>query len=160
CMVALGTLFSTFWILSSNSWLHTPAGYEMVNGIVHPVDWWQVVFNPSFPYRLAHMALGSFITTCFVIGGVGAWYLRRGTHVEAGRRMLIAAVAFAALTVPVQIFVGDMHGLNTLKHQPMKIAAMEAHWHETKEGEGVPLVVFALPNEKEERNDFEVAIPK
>ena len=106
------------------------------------------------------MALGSFITTCFVIGGVGAWYLRRGTHVEAGRRMLIAAVAFAALTVPVQIFVGDMHGLNTLKHQPMKIAAMEAHWHETREGEGVPLVVFALPNEKEERNDFEVAIPK
>ena len=132
CMVALGTLFSTFWILSSNSWLHTPAGYEMVNGIVHPVDWWQVVFNPSFPYRLAHMALGSFITTCFVIGGVGAWYLRRGMHVEAGRRMLIAAVAFAALTVPVQIFVGDMHGLNTLKHQPMKIAAVEAHWHETR----------------------------
>ena len=106
------------------------------------------------------MALGSFITTCFVIGGVGAWYLRKGTHVEAGRRMLIAAVAFAALTVPVQIFVGDMHGLNTLKHQPMKIAAVEAHWHETREGEGVPLVVFALPNEKEERNDFEVAIPK
>ncbi|HCR32809.1 MAG TPA: cytochrome ubiquinol oxidase subunit I, partial [Stenotrophomonas sp.] len=114
CMVALGTLFSTFWILSSNSWLHTPAGYEMINGIVQPVDWWQVVFNPSFPYRLAHMALGSFITTCFVIGGVGAWYLRKGTHVEAGRRMLVAAVAFAALTVPVQIFVGDMHGLNTL----------------------------------------------
>lgn len=160
CMVALGTLFSTFWILSSNSWLQTPAGYALIDGIVHPQDWWQVVFNPSFPYRLAHMALGSFITTCFVIGGVGAWYLRKGTHVEAGRTMLLAAVAFAALTVPVQIFVGDMHGLNTLKHQPMKIAAMEAHWHSEGEGKGVPLVVFAVPNEKAERNDYEIAIPR
>ncbi|KAF1012993.1 MAG: putative cytochrome bd menaquinol oxidase subunit I [Stenotrophomonas maltophilia] len=132
----------------------------MVNGIVHPVDWWQVVFNPSFPYRLAHMALGSFITTCFVIGGVGAWYLRRGTHVEAGRRMLTAAVVFAALTVPVQIFVGDMHGLNTLKHQPMKVAAMEGHWHEGEPGKGLPLVVFGVPNAQQERNDFEVAIPR
>jgi len=105
------------------------------------------------------MALGSFITTCFVIGGIGAFYLRRGVHVEAGRRMLTAAVIFAAITVPAQIFVGDMHGLNTLKHQPMKIAAVEAHWHETAPGEGVPLVVFALPNEEHERNDFEVAIP-
>lgn len=160
CMVALGTLFSTFWILASNSWLHTPAGYEMINGVVHPVDWFEVVFNPSFPYRLAHMAIGSFITTCFVVGGVGAWYLRRKEHVEAGRKMLGAAVIFAAITVPVQIFVGDMHGLNTLKHQPMKIAAVEAHWHQGQEGEGVPLVVFAVPNEKEERNDLEIAIPR
>lgn len=160
CMVALGTLFSTFWILASNSWLHTPAGYETINGVVHPVDWFEVVFNPSFPYRLAHMAIGSFITTCFVVGGVGAWYLRRKEHVEAGRKMLGAAVIFAAITVPVQIFVGDMHGLNTLKHQPMKIAAVEAHWHQGQEGEGVPLVVFAVPNEKEERNDLEIAIPR
>lgn len=160
CMVALGTLFSTFWILASNSLLHTPAGYEMINGVVHPVDWFEVVFNPSFPYRLAHMAIGSFITTCFVVGGVGAWYLRRKEHVEAGRKMLGAAVIFAAITVPVQIFVGDMHGLNTLKHQPMKIAAVEAHWHQGQEGEGVPLVVFAVPNEKEERNDLEIAIPR
>lgn len=160
CMVALGTLFSTFWILASNSWLHTPAGYEMINGVVHPVDWFEVVFNPSFPYRLAHMAIGSFITTCFVVGGVGAWYLRRKEHVEAGRKMLGAAVIFAAITVPVQIFVGDMHGLNTLKHQPMKIAAVEAHWHQGQEGEGVPLVVFAVPSEKEERNDLEIAIPR
>ena len=157
-MVALGTLFSTFWILASNSWLHTPAGYEMINGVVHPVDWFEVVFNPSFPYRLAHMAIGSFITTCFVVGG--ARYLRRKEHVEAGRKMLGAAVIFAAITVPVQIFVGDMHGLNTLKHQPMKIAAVEAHWHQGQEGEGVPLVVFAVPNEKEERNDLEIAIPR
>ncbi|MBB4130496.1 MULTISPECIES: cytochrome ubiquinol oxidase subunit I [unclassified Xanthomonas] len=160
CMVALGTLFSTFWILSSNSWLQTPAGYEVVDGIVHPVAWLKIIFNPSFPYRLAHMALGSFITTCFVVGAVGAWYLHRGVHREAGLRMLKLAVAFAAITVPLQIFVGDMHGLNTLKHQPMKIAAMEAHWHDDGQGKGVPLVVFALPNEKAERNDYEVAIPR
>ncbi|MCF5918812.1 cytochrome ubiquinol oxidase subunit I, partial [Xanthomonas perforans] len=129
CMVALGTLFSTFWILSSNSCLQTPAGYEVIGGVVHPVDWLQIIFNPSFPYRLAHMALGSFITTCFVVGAVGAWYLHRGVHRQAGLRMLKLAVVFAAIAVPLQIVVGDMHGLNTLKHQPMKIAAMEAHWH-------------------------------
>ncbi|CAE6744456.1 MULTISPECIES: cytochrome ubiquinol oxidase subunit I [Xanthomonas] len=160
CMVALGTLFSTFWILSSNSWLQTPAGYEVVDGIVHPVAWLKIIFNPSFPYRLAHMALGSFITTCFVVGAVGAWYLHRGVHREAGLRMLKLAVAFAAITVPLQIFVGDMHGLNTLKHQPMKIAAMEAHWHDEGQGKGFPLVLFALPNAQAERNDYEVAIPR
>lgn len=160
CMVALGTLVSTFWILASNSWLHTPAGHVLVDGIVHPRDWAQVIFNPSFPYRLTHMALGSFITTCFVIGGVGAWYLRRGRHVEAGRRMLAAAAIFAAIAVPAQIVVGDLHGLNTLQHQPLKVAAMEAHWHHGADGEGVPLVVFALPDEKQAHNQFEVAIPR
>ncbi|CAD0327735.1 cytochrome ubiquinol oxidase subunit I [Xanthomonas hortorum pv. vitians] len=160
CMVALGTLFSTFWILSSNSWLQTPAGYEVVDGIVHPQDWLQIIFNPSFPYRLAHMALGSFITTCFVVGAVGAWYLHRGLHRESGLRMLKLAVAFAAITVPLQIFVGDMHGLNTLKHQPMKIAAIEAHWHDEEQGKGFPLVLFALPNAQAEHNDYEVAIPR
>ncbi|KAB7763754.1 cytochrome ubiquinol oxidase subunit I [Xanthomonas maliensis] len=160
CMVALGTLFSTFWILSSNSWLQTPAGYEVVNGIVHPVDWMQVIFNPSFPYRLAHMALGAFITTCFVVGAVGAWYLHRGVHRDAGLRMLKLAVVFSAIVMPLQIAVGDMHGLNTLKHQPMKIAAVEAHWHDAPAGEGVPLVVFALPNARQERNDYEIAIPR
>ncbi|XHH28763.1 cytochrome ubiquinol oxidase subunit I [Xanthomonas euroxanthea] len=160
CMVALGTLFSTFWILSSNSWLQTPAGYEVVDGIVHPVTWLKIIFNPSFPYRLAHMALGSFITTCFVVGAVGAWYLHRGVHREAGLRMLKLAVAFAAITVPLQIFVGDMHGLNTLEHQPMKIAAMEAHWHDEGQDKGFPLVLFALPNTQAERNDYEVAIPR
>ncbi|NHF64441.1 cytochrome ubiquinol oxidase subunit I [Xanthomonas hortorum] len=160
CMVALGTLFSTFWILSSNSWLQTPAGYEVIDGIVHPQDWLQIIFNPSFPYRLTHMALGSFITTCFVVGAVGAWYLHRGVHREAGLRMLKLAVAFAAITVPLQIFVGDMHGLNTLKHQPMKIAAIEAHWHDEEQGKGFPLVLFALPNAQAEHNDYEVAIPR
>ncbi|MFO3704848.1 cytochrome ubiquinol oxidase subunit I [Xanthomonas codiaei] len=160
CMVALGTLLSTFWILSSNSWLQTPAGYEVIDGIVHPVEWLKIIFNPSFPYRLAHMALGSFITTCFVVGAVGAWYLHRGVHREAGLRMLKLAVVFAAITVPLQIFVGDMHGLNTLKHQPMKIAAMEAHWHAEEPGKGFPLVVFAVPNAQAERNDYELAIPR
>lgn len=160
CMVALGTLVSTFWILSSNSWLQTPAGFDVIGGIVRPVDWLKIIFNPSFPYRLAHMALGSFITTCFVVGAVGAWYLHRGVHRDAGLRMLKLAVVFAAITVPLQIFVGDMHGLNTLKHQPMKIAAMEAHWYAEQPGEGFPLVVFALPDAQAERNDDEVAIPR
>ncbi len=159
CMVALGTLFSTFWILASNSWLHTPAGFQVIDGVVHPVNWWRVVFNPSFPYRLTHMALGSFITTCFVVGAIGAWYLR-GVHRDAGLRLLKLAVAFAAIILPIQIFVGDQHGLNTLEHQPMKIAAIEAHWHSEGEGKGVPLVLFTLPNAAQERNDHEIAIPR
>ncbi|MFD0738751.1 cytochrome ubiquinol oxidase subunit I [Lysobacter koreensis] len=158
CMVALGTLISTFWIISANSWMQTPAGYTIVDGIFEPASWWDIVFNPSFPYRLAHMVLAAFITTCFVIGGVGASYLRRGVHVEAGKRMLKHAVVFAALAVPAQVFVGDLHGLNVGEHQPTKLAAMEAHW-ERHEG-GVPLVLFAVPNEREERNDYEIAIPK
>lgn len=160
CMVALGTLISTFWIISANSWMQTPTGYTIVNGVFEPADWWAIVFNPSFPYRLAHMVLAAFITTCFVIGGVGASYLLRGVHVEAGKRMLRAAVIFAAITVPMQVFVGDLHGLNVREHQPIKVAAMEAHWESGEPGEGVPLILFAVPNEKAERNDYEVAIPK
>ncbi|MCD9006127.1 cytochrome ubiquinol oxidase subunit I [Luteimonas sp. XNQY3] len=160
CLVALGTLISTFWILSANSWLHTPAGYELIDGVFHPADWMAIVFNPSFPYRLAHMALAAFITTCFVIGGVAAWYLRRGEHVDAATRMLKLSVAFAAITVPLQIFVGDLHGLKTGEVQPVKLAAMEAHWHERAPGAGVPLVLFAVPNVDEERNDFEIVIPR
>ncbi|AJQ84868.1 MULTISPECIES: cytochrome ubiquinol oxidase subunit I [Xanthomonas] len=160
CMVAIGTLVSTFWILSSNSWLHTPRGYAMVNGIVQPVSWMQIIFNPSFPYRLVHMALGSFITTCFVVGGVGAYYVRKGLHVDAGARMLRLSVAFAAIVLPIQIVVGDQHGLNTLEHQPLKVAAMEAHWHSEGNGAGVPLVVFALPNAEAQRNDYEMAIAR
>ena len=160
CMVALGTLISTFWIISANSWMQTPAGYRLVNGIFEPSSWWAIVFNPSFPYRLTHMVLAAFITTCFVIGGVSAWYLRRGVHVEAGKRMLLHAVAFAAIAVPLQIFVGDLHGLNVREHQPVKLAAMEAHWHDEAPGAGVPLVVFAWPNAQAERNDYEFAIPR
>lgn len=161
CMVALGTLISTFWIISANSWMQTPQGYSIdAQGVLQPADWWAIVFNPSFPYRLAHMVLAAFITTCFVIGGVSAWYLRRGVHVDAGKRMLVHAMMFAAIAVPLQIVAGDLHGLNVREHQPVKLAAMEAHWHSEGEGRGVPLVLFAVPNEREERNDYEIAIPQ
>jgi cytochrome d ubiquinol oxidase subunit I len=161
CMVALGTLFSTFWILSANSWMQTPQGHEIVDGMFVPVDWLAIIFNPSFPYRLAHMVLAAFITTCLVVGGVGAWYVRSGgLHVEGGRRMLRLAVVFAAITVPTQVLVGDLHGLQVGEYQPVKLAAMEGHWHEGEPGEGVPLVLFGLPDEAAERNRYEVAIPR
>ncbi|HZX79153.1 cytochrome ubiquinol oxidase subunit I [Lysobacter sp.] len=159
CMVALGTLISTFWIISANSWMQTPQGYTIVDGVFHPASWMDIIFNPSFPVRLAHMVLAAFITTCFVIGGVGASYLLRGVHVDAGKRMLKAAVLFAAITVPTQVVVGDIHGLQVAKYQPTKVAAMEAHWEHKPRGEGVPFVVFAVPNEEQERNDLEIAIP-
>lgn len=160
CMVALGTLISTFWIISANSWMQTPQGYALVDGVFEPANWWAIVFNPSFPYRLAHMVLAAFITTCFVIGGVSAWYLRRGVHVAAGKRMLKLAVAFAAIAVPLQILAGDLHGLNALEHQPTKVAAMEGHWRDDGRDDGVPLVLFALPNQQAERNDHEIAVPR
>ncbi|MBP6750647.1 MAG: cytochrome ubiquinol oxidase subunit I [Xanthomonadaceae bacterium] len=160
CMVALGTLISTFWITSANSWMQTPAGYEIVDGVFRASDWWAVIFNPSFPYRLTHMVLAAFLTTCFVIGGVSATYLLRGRHIEAATRMLKLSVAFGAVVVPLQIFAGDLHGLNTLEHQPMKVAAMEGHWRDGAPGEGVPLVAFAIPNQAEERNDYAIEIPR
>lgn len=160
CMVALGTLISTFWIISANSWMHTPQGHVIVDGIFQPADWLAIIFNPSFPYRLTHMVLAAFITTCFVIGGVGAGYVRRGVHVAAGKRMLKMALLFATITVPLQILVGDLHGLEVAEYQPTKLAAMEAHWEHGPAGSGFPLILFALPNEAEERNDYEVAIPR
>jgi cytochrome d ubiquinol oxidase subunit I len=161
CMVALGTLISTFWIISANSWMQTPQGYLLTPaGVFEPADWWAIIFNPSFPYRLAHMVLAAFITTCFVIGGVAAWYLRRGEHLPAATRMLRLAVVFAAIAVPLQIIAGDLHGLNVGEHQPVKLAAIEAHWQEGPRGAGVPLVLFGLPNEAAERNDHEIAIPR
>ncbi|HVI24974.1 MAG TPA: cytochrome ubiquinol oxidase subunit I [Xanthomonadaceae bacterium] len=161
CMVALGTLISTFWIISANSWMQTPQGYAIdANGFFVPEDWWAIVFNPSFPYRLAHMVLAAFITTCFVIGGVSAWYLRRGVHQAAGVRMLKHAVAFAAIAVPLQIVAGDLHGLNVGEHQPVKLAAIEAHWHDAAPGTGTPLVLFGLPDQDAETNHYEVAVPR
>ncbi|WP_460815045.1 cytochrome ubiquinol oxidase subunit I [Luteimonas pelagia] len=161
CMVALGTLISTFWIISASSWMHTPQGHVLTDaGIFEPADWWAIIFNPSFPYRLAHMVLAAFITTCFVIGGLSAWYLRRGEHVDAARRMLRLSVLFAAITVPAQVVVGDLHGLNVGQYQPTKLAAMEGHWRSHGEGAGVPLVVFGWPDEAAERNAYEVAIPR
>lgn len=161
CMVALGTLISTFWIISANSWMQTPQGHAInADGVFEPADWWAIVFNPSFPLRLAHMVLAAFLTTCFVIGGVSAGYLRRGVHADAARRMLKLAVVFAALAVPVQIVVGDLHGLDARDHQPVKIAAVEAYWERGAAGEGVPLVLFAVPDARAERNRYEVAVPR
>ena len=155
-LVAFGTTMSAFWIIVLNSWMHTPAGFELRNGVAFATDWWAIVFNPSMPYRLIHMLIASGLTCAFLIAGLSAfrWLKRdRGADVMAGLR---TGIAIGAMLIPVQIIVGDMHGLNTLKHQPAKVAAMEANW-ETRGN--VPLVLFALPNEKERRNDFEIAIP-
>jgi cytochrome d ubiquinol oxidase subunit I len=157
CMVALGTLISTFWIISANSWMQTPAGYTIVDGIYQAADWMQIVFNPSFPVRLAHMVLAAFITTCFVIGGISAVYLLRNRHVEGATLMLKLAVAFGAIAVPVQIFVGDLHGLAVHEHQPVKLAAIEGIWETER---GAPLLLFAWPDEEREENRYAVGIPK
>ncbi|QTD44707.1 cytochrome ubiquinol oxidase subunit I [Ottowia testudinis] len=160
CMVALGTLISTFWIIAAISWMHTPQGHVLQGGVFSPGDWWAIIFNPSFPYRLAHMVLAAFITTCFVIGGTAAWHLRGGVQRGMALKMLKLSIAFGAIAVPAQVLMGDQHGLNTLEHQPIKVAAMEAHWHAGPPGAGVPLVLFAVPRQAEARNDFEVAIPR
>jgi cytochrome d ubiquinol oxidase subunit I len=154
--VAFGTLMSAFWILSANSWMQTPAGYEMRDGIAYPVDWLAIVFNPSFPYRLAHMVTAAYLTTGMVVLGVAARYLLAGTFLEEARTMMRMAVGLLAVLAPLQLFIGDQHGLNTLAHQPIKIAAMEAHWDGARPAE---LVLFAWPDEKAETNRFEVSIP-
>jgi len=155
-MVALGTLFSCFWILSANSWMQTPAGYEIVDGRFFPKDWFEVIFNPSFPYRFAHTVLAFFITTGFVVLGVGAYLVRRDRSAGEGRTMLSMALWLLTVLVPLQIIAGDMHGLNTREHQPAKLAAIEARWDT---GRRVPLTLFAIPNEKAERNDFAIEVP-
>ncbi|MEE4376460.1 MAG: cytochrome ubiquinol oxidase subunit I [Candidatus Competibacteraceae bacterium] len=157
CMVALGVLISTFWIISANSWMQTPAGYEIRDGIFYPANWWEIVFNPSFPYRLAHMVLAAYLTTCFVIGGISAGYLLQQRFVPQARFMLIMTVVFAAIVAPSQLFSGDLHGLNVRDYQPAKLAAMEAHW-ETRTG--APLILFALPDAEQETNHLEIAVPK
>lgn len=157
-IVAVGTCVSAFWILSANSWMQTPQGFSIgENGILKPEDWIAIVFNPSFPYRLAHMLTAAYLTTCFVIGGVGAWYLFRKRHVEHARIMLTMAVFFAAIFAPLQIFIGDLHGLNTLKHQPAKVAAMEGIWETEK---GAALRLFGWPDEEAEETRYSVEIPK
>ncbi|HXC41419.1 MAG TPA: cytochrome ubiquinol oxidase subunit I [Burkholderiales bacterium] len=156
-MVAVGTLFSSFWILAANSWMHTPAGYRVQDGRFFPQDWVALIFNPSFPYRLLHTVTGFYITTAFVVVGVAAWHLRRGSAVAEARTMQLMGFGLLALLVPLQIALGDLHGLNTLEHQPAKIAAMEANW-ETRTH--MPLVLFAWPDEKAERNRLELAVPE
>ena len=162
CMVALGTLFSAFWILSANSWMQTPAGHAIENGIAVPVDWWRIVFNPSFPNRFAHMVMACYLTTAFAVAGMSAWMILRARgeppeKIEGARRSLSMALWFAAIFAPVQIVLGDLHGLNVLKEQPTKLAAIEANW--TRRA-AAPLVLFAWPDEKAEENRYELAIPK
>lgn len=160
-LVAVGTTLSAFWILVLNSWMHTPAGFEMIANDAghlqaHVTSWWEVVFNPSMPYRLTHMLLASGLTASFLIAGVSAYRLLRGDNTPPVMKALKTAVFLAAMLIPVQIFVGDIHGLNTLEHQPAKVAAMEANW-ETQGN--VPLVLFALPNEETRSNDYAIEIP-
>ena len=157
CMVALGTLISAFWILAAGSWMHTPAGFRLEDGVFHPENWFEIVFNPSFPYRFVHMTLAAYLATCFVVAGIAARYRLQGRFPRRASLMLRLAMIFAAIVVPLQIVAGDLHGLNTQEHQPAKVAAMEAHW---KSMTGAPFIVFAVPDMEEERNRFEIAIPK
>jgi cytochrome d ubiquinol oxidase subunit I len=155
-MVASGTLISSFWILAANSWMQTPAGYKIVDGRFFPTDWWSIIFNPSFPYRLAHNVVGFYITTALVVIAVAAYLIRRRQFAEEGRIMFSMTFWLLTLLVPLQILLGDMHGLNTLKYQPAKLAAIEAHWDAEKRA---PLILFALPNAKKERNDAVIEVP-
>lgn len=158
-MVALGTLVSTTWILASNSWMQTPQGYEIVNGVVVPVDWLAVIFNPSFPYRLAHMTTAAFLSTALFVGASAAWHLLRGRSDAAIRKMFSMALWMVLILAPIQIAIGDAHGLNTLKHQPAKIAAMEGHWR-NEPGAGVPLILFGWPDMEAEVTRYKVEIPR
>jgi cytochrome d ubiquinol oxidase subunit I len=156
-IVAVGTTVSAFWILALNSWMQTPAGHTIENGTLIAGSWWAVIFNPSFPYRMIHMLLASGITAAFLVAGLSAWRLLKAPDDAAAGRTLRFGARLAAVLVPIQIFAGDLHGLNTLEHQPAKIAAMEALWETQK---GAPLVLFALPNEEKKRNDFAVTLPR
>ncbi|MCT8162479.1 MULTISPECIES: cytochrome ubiquinol oxidase subunit I [unclassified Pseudomonas] len=158
CMVALGTLVSTFWILASNSWMQTPQGHEIIDGRVVPVDWLAVIFNPSFPFRLMHMATAAFVATAFFVGASAAWHLLRGRDNPAVRKMLSMAMWMALIVAPVQAVIGDFHGLNTLKHQPVKIAAIEGHWENTP-GESTPLILFGIPDMQAETTRYKIEIP-
>lgn len=155
-LVAFGTTVSAFWILALNSWMQTPAGHVFEGGELIAGDWWQVIFNPSFPYRLTHMLLASGLTAAFVVAGLSAWRLLKAAADPAAARTLRIGLRIAAVLAPTQIFVGDLHGLNSLEHQPAKIAAVEAHWHTERR---VPFAVFAIPNEEELRNDYALEIP-
>ena len=156
-VVAVGTAISAFWILAANSWMQTPAGFEMKDGVAFPLDWLAIIFNPSFPYRFAHMLNAAYLTTGFVVLAVGARYVLGGKYVAEGRTMLCMAIGLTAILAPLQLILGDQHGLNTLAHQPIKVAAMEAHWDGSKPGD---FHIFAWPDEKAGLNHFELSIPK
>jgi cytochrome d ubiquinol oxidase subunit I len=154
--VAGGTCMSAFWILTANSFMQTPAGFELRDGILNPLSWLAIIFNPSFPYRFAHMVTAAYLTTSFVVLAVGARYMLAGRFADEARTMLRMAVGFIAIVAPLQLIIGDQHGLNTLDYQPIKIAAIEAHWDGSKPGD---LVLFGWPDEKNETNRYEIAIP-
>ena len=160
CMVALGTLISATWIISVNSWMHTPAGFTMneAGQFVPAGSWLPIIFNPSFPYRLVHVVLASYLTTALVVGGVGAWHLLRDRANPGARVMFSMAMWMAALVAPLQILAGDVHGLNTLEHQPAKVLAMEGHYDASPEG--APLILFGLPSNEDETVHYKVAVPK
>lgn len=160
CAVAVGTFISAFWILSVNSWMQTPQGHEIAaNGQFVPgPSWWAIVFNPSFPYRLVHTVLAAYLTTAFAVGAVGAWHLLKDRANPGARKMFSMAMWMAALVAPLQILAGDMHGLNTLEHQPAKVMAMEGHYR--SHPDGAPLILFGIPNGKDKRVDYAVEIPK
>jgi cytochrome d ubiquinol oxidase subunit I len=155
--VAFGTTLSAFWILALNSWMQTPAGYEVVDGVYHVKSWIDVIFNPSFPYRLAHMVLASALTCSFLLVGLSAWQVLRGVGQRSAPKVMRVGLTVAAVLIPVQIFVGDAHGLNTLEHQPAKIAAMEGVWETER---GAPLLLFALPDSTQRMNHLEIKVPK
>jgi cytochrome bd ubiquinol oxidase subunit I len=155
-MVALGTLLSSFWILAVNSWMHTPSGFEIVNGVFYPTEWLAVIFSPSFPYRLTHTVNAFYITTGLVVIGVAATYLRQKRFAEEARTMLTMTLTLLSILVPLQIVLGDLHGLNTLAYQPAKVAAMEGNWETQRR---MPATLFAIPDEREEKNHFELSIP-
>ena len=155
-MVAFGTLLSSFWILATNSWMQTPQGYKIVDGRFVPVDWMAIIFNPSFPYRLLHNVTAFYITTAFVVMGVGAWLLRRGRTADDARMMMRMALNLLIILVPLQIFLGDQHGLNTAAHQPAKVAAIEARWDTQP---SFPLTLFAIPDPANETNRYAIEVP-
>lgn len=159
CMVALGTLISATWILASNSWMQTPQGFEIIDGRVVPTDWLSVIFNPSFPYRLVHMTLAAYLSTALFVGAAGAWHMLRERGSPAVRRMFSMAMWMLVAVAPLQIIAGDQHGLNTLEHQPAKVAAMEGHW-ENHPGEGLPLLLFGLPDMAAETTRYALEIPR
>lgn len=156
-LVAFGTSLSAFWIIALNSWLQTPVGFEMRDGIAFPLSWWEIIFNPSMPYRLTHMYLASGLTASFLVAGLSAYRILKGDTKHAPRLTLKAGLLSAALLIPLQIFMGDLHGLNTEEHQPRKIAAMESLWETQR---GAPLILFAWPDEEQRTNRFTVEIPK
>lgn len=159
-MVALGSLFSAFWILSANSWMHTPAGFSIASdGRFMPEDWLAIIFSPSFPYRFVHMTFAAFLCTAMVVAATGAWHLLRDNGNPGARSMFSMGLWVVAVVAPLQIVAGDLHGLNTLEHQPQKVAAMEGAWDRPAPGQGEPLRLFAIPDMQAQRNHFEVAIP-